>query len=105
MKCACVVRGLLAIVLPPSHEETAIINQPFHLEARDAGYVVVLYLWLQVRQVDSSSSSHLCCTCDVGFYALCAAVCRVVCAHLCCCVKCAYAVGHCAGDRAATVAC
>jgi hypothetical protein len=40
---------VLAIVLPPSHAETAITNQPIHLEARDAGYVVVLYLWLQVR--------------------------------------------------------
>ncbi len=40
---------VLAIVLPPSHQQTAITNQPIHLEARDAGYVVVLYLWLQVR--------------------------------------------------------
>ncbi|WIA41790.1 hypothetical protein OEZ86_009122 [Tetradesmus obliquus] len=41
---------VLAIVLPPSHAETAITNQPIHLEARDAGYVVVLYLWLQVAR-------------------------------------------------------
>ena len=39
---------VLAIVLPPSHEGTKISSLPIHLEARDAGYVVVLYLWLQV---------------------------------------------------------
>lgn len=39
---------VLAIVLPPSHEETAITDQPIHLEARDAAYVVLLYVWLQV---------------------------------------------------------
>jgi hypothetical protein len=43
---------VLAIVLPPSHEETAITDQPIYLQARDAGYVVVLYLWLQVRTGD-----------------------------------------------------
>ncbi|KAF8058312.1 NHX8 [Scenedesmus sp. PABB004] len=41
---------VLAIVLPPSHAATAITDQPIHLEPRDAGYVVVLYLWLQVAR-------------------------------------------------------
>lgn len=31
-----------------SHADTAFTNQPIHLEPRDAGYAVVLYLWLQV---------------------------------------------------------
>lgn len=39
---------VLAIVLPPSHEETVITDQPIHLVPSDAGYVVVLYIWLQV---------------------------------------------------------
>eukprot|EP00878_Enallax_costatus_P037337 GHUV01042162.1.p1 GENE.GHUV01042162.1~~GHUV01042162.1.p1 ORF type:complete len:355 (+),score=100.67 GHUV01042162.1:663-1727(+) len=39
---------VLAIVLPPSHEETVITDQPIHLEPRDAAYVVLLYVWLQV---------------------------------------------------------
>lgn len=42
---------VLAIVLPPSHEHTQISSLPIQLEARDAGYVVVLYLWLQVMSV------------------------------------------------------
>eukprot|EP00775_Hariotina_reticulata_P012274 gene12274-12411_t len=41
---------VLAIVLPPSHEHTQISSLPIQLEARDAGYVVVLYLWLQVAR-------------------------------------------------------
>jgi hypothetical protein len=40
---------VLAIVLPPSHEETAITNLRVHVVPSDAGYVVVLFLWLQVR--------------------------------------------------------
>jgi hypothetical protein len=55
---------VLAIVLPPSHAETAITNQPIHLEARDAGYVVVLYLWLQVRPVGSSNTARFVSTCE-----------------------------------------
>lgn len=39
---------VLAIVLPPSHAETVITDQPIHLEGRDAAYVVLLYVWLQV---------------------------------------------------------
>lgn len=51
---------VLAIVLPPSHAETAITNQPIHLEARDAGYVVVLYLWLQVGSAGAYCCSKWC---------------------------------------------
>lgn len=39
---------VLAIVLPPSHEETPITNLSVHLVPSDVGYVVVLFLWLQV---------------------------------------------------------
>lgn len=38
----------LAIVLPPSHKATVFTDHGIHLEAKDAAYVVVLYLWLQV---------------------------------------------------------
>jgi hypothetical protein len=40
---------LLAIVLPPSHESTAITNLKVHLVRSDAGYMFALFLWLQVR--------------------------------------------------------
>ena len=39
---------VLAIVLPPSHADTAITQHPMKLDARDVGYVAVLYLWLLV---------------------------------------------------------
>lgn len=39
---------VLAIVLPPSHEETPITSLQVHLVPSDAGYVVLLFLWLQV---------------------------------------------------------
>jgi hypothetical protein len=54
---------VLAIVLPPSHAETSITNQPIHLEARDAGYVVVLYLWLQVSREAVQLASCTASTC------------------------------------------
>jgi hypothetical protein len=44
----CRMGIVLAIVLPPSHEETAITNLTVHLVPSDVGYVVVLFLWLQV---------------------------------------------------------
>lgn len=45
----CRMGIVLAIVLPPSHEETPITNLRVHVVPSDAGYVVVLFLWLQVR--------------------------------------------------------
>lgn len=39
---------MLAIVLPPSHEETPITSLQVHLVPSDAGYVALLFLWLQV---------------------------------------------------------
>jgi hypothetical protein len=45
---------VLAIVLPPSHEETAITSLTVHLVPSDAGYVVVLFLWLQVGCLSTS---------------------------------------------------
>lgn len=45
---------LLAIVLPPSHESTAITDMKVHVVPTDAGYMVVLFLWLQVTRVYST---------------------------------------------------
>lgn len=50
---------VLAIVLPPSHEETAITNLTVHLVPSDAGYVVVLFLWLQVMPCLPRFKEHL----------------------------------------------
>lgn len=44
----CRMGIVLAIVLPPSHEETPITSLQVHLVPSDAGYVVLLFLWLQV---------------------------------------------------------
>jgi hypothetical protein len=41
---------ILAIVLPPSHENIGLINHPVVLVPSDAGYVVILFLWLQVGE-------------------------------------------------------
>lgn len=40
---------LLAVVLPPSHEATPFTNLKIHLVPSDAGYMFVLFMWLQVR--------------------------------------------------------
>lgn len=43
---------MLAIVLPPSHEATAITRSvAVHLVPSDAGYMFILFFWLQVRVV------------------------------------------------------
>lgn len=41
---------VLAIVLPPSHADTAFTDHAITLKPADAGYAVVLYLWLQAAR-------------------------------------------------------
>lgn len=72
----CRMGIVLAIVLPPSHEETPITNLRVHVVPSDAGYVVVLFLWLQVslwRRLAHSarlSRENACAACLVVFGAL-----------------------------------
>ena len=44
----CRMGIVLAIVLPPSHEATAITKLAVHLVPSDAGYMFILFFWLQV---------------------------------------------------------
>jgi hypothetical protein len=40
---------VLAIVLPPSHYDIAYIRRPMVLVPSDVGYMILLFVWLQVR--------------------------------------------------------